>query len=221
MEKFSLTIKTIVFDLDGTILDTKLVYAHASKQLYPNLSIEKCLEHGLKIGREIENNKGKSITSLDEIDAKRWLKAWYANQRDYSTLFNDFLPLVTFLEKSGFNLAINTNRPHLEDQVRSQLKEYKINQFFDVIMTQKIAGEPKPSPKGLNLILNKFNNEPEETIFIGDSRVDIQAGFNAKIPVLAVSTGVFSYESLEKYKPKMVFSSLNDILIQFRRNNFV
>jgi HAD superfamily hydrolase (TIGR01549 family) len=198
--------------LDGTILDTRPVYAQASKDLNPNLPVSECLEHGLKIGREIENNGGKSIVSLTDSDLNKWLKAWYANQKELSKLFDDFIPLIRFLKAHGVNLAINTNRPHLEEQVRYQLNEYGINQYFEIVMTQKISGRAKPDPKGLHLICNELNNSTSETIFIGDSIVDIEAGNRAKIPVIAVTTGVFPKEQLENYNPRNICESLTEIL---------
>jgi phosphoglycolate phosphatase len=212
VELLILVFKTVVFDLDGTILDTRPVYAQASKDLLPDLSMSECLKHGLKIGREIENNGGKPIQSLTDSDLKRWLRAWYANQKELSKLFDDFIPLVRFLRKCGVNLAINTNRPHLEEQVRNQLNEYGINQYFKIVMTQKIAGRAKPDPKGLQLICKELNSSSEEIIFIGDSVVDVMAGNNANIPVIAVTTGVFPKDQLESHKPRNICESLSEIL---------
>jgi phosphoglycolate phosphatase-like HAD superfamily hydrolase len=84
-------------------------------------------------------------------------------------------------------------------------------------MTQKISGRAKPDPKGLHLICNELKNSEEEVIFIGDSVVDVMAGNKAKIPVIAVTTGVFPKEELENHNPRNICDSLTEILDIFKK----
>lgn len=206
-----LDIKAVIFDLDGTILDTRPVYRQATKEMFPNLSEEESLAFGLKIGQEIEKYGLKSVKSLSEKDLNTWLTLWYKNQETFSCVFEDFYSLIKTLKNKSLLTAINTNRPQKSLEVRAQLKNYSLENSFDLIMTASEAGKRKPDPVGLLKICDYFNLPVSHILFVGDSNADILAGKNANINVIALTTGVFQKKELIPLDPFLIFDSLQEV----------
>ena len=150
-------IKAIIFDLDGTILNTRPVYMRATKEMFPNLSEKESLSFGLKIGQEIEKYGINSVKSLSEKDFTIWLDLWFKNQEEFSNVFDDFFSLITTIKEKSLLTAINTNRPHTSEEVKEQLRNYGLVNHFDLIMTASEVGKRKPDPVGLLKICDIFN----------------------------------------------------------------
>jgi HAD superfamily hydrolase (TIGR01549 family) len=78
--------------------------------------------------------------------------------------------------------TIATNRTDTLDRL---LAEFNLNGYFDLVVTSSDVARPKPHPEALLKILNYFDLEPYQTIYIGDSQVDEQAARAAAIPLVA------------------------------------
>lgn len=79
--------------------------------------------------------------------------------------------LPTFLQaiKPHYHTAISTNRTDTMDSI---LDTFALRSWFDMVVTASTAPRPKPAPDGLRMILDRFQVEPQETIYIGDSVID-------------------------------------------------
>ena len=79
--------------------------------------------------------------------------------------------LIAFLEviKPRYRTAISTNRT---DTMETILDTFALRPWFDMVVTALVAPRPKPAPDGLEMILERFQVRPEETIYIGDSVID-------------------------------------------------
>lgn len=204
-------IKAIIFDLDGTILNTRPVYMRATKEMFPDLSEEESLNFGLKIGQEIEKYGLNSVKSLSEKEMIIWLDLWYKNQEEYSNVFEDFFSLIKTIKEKSLLTAVNTNRPQKSLEVKNQLKNYGLDNHFDLIMTASEVGKRKPDPSGLFKICESFNLSVSQALFIGDSNADVLARANASMNVIALTTGVFYKKELEKINPFRICESLKEV----------
>lgn len=209
----------MIFDLDGTIIDTRRVYTKATQELFPNLSEKESLDFGLKIGQEISKYGLNSVKSLNKQKFTIWLESWYKYQEAYSNLFEDFFPLINTIKERSLLTAVNTNRPHSKERVVDFLGKLNIDSFFDLVLTAGDIGKRKPDPDGLLQICRTFDIPVSQAIFIGDSIEDVLSGKNANMDVIALSTGVFSRKHLEKINPYLICDSLEEIQM-FIQNNF-
>ena len=84
--------------------------------------------------------------------------------------------------------------------------------YFDCILCGDNVEKPKPSGEILARILDRFSLAPEEALYVGDMAIDVQAGRDAQVPTLAVSTGSSTREELEAEKPFRVSDSIKEVL---------
>lgn len=129
-------------------------------------------------------------------------------------LFDGIKELLLKLKANGCFLAIVTSRTEDEVNELDELLEY-IN-LFDMVVTSDKVKYPKPHPESINIIIDKFNLNREETIYIGDSESDSLAAYNAFI--------YFGYASWENKntisKYDYLFENTQDINKLISKTNF-
>jgi HAD superfamily hydrolase (TIGR01509 family) len=92
--------------------------------------------------------------------------------------------LIEFLNfiRPWAKTAISTNRTNTIGPV---LNLFALTSYFDLVVSALDVQRPKPDPESMYKIMTRFNVRPEHCLFIGDSEVDAQAAFNARIPLVA------------------------------------
>jgi phosphoglycolate phosphatase len=166
---------TVVYDLDGTLVDSALTVAgllnglRAERDLpalpreayTPWLSIGGCTMVAAALAIE-ESEAGPLL----ETFRARYL----AQPTDPETVFPEVHATLSQLKRHGIRLALCTNKPRpLTEKV---LAETGLAAFFEVICAGNDLATAKPHPDNLNLCLNALNSHAQETIVVGDSRVD-------------------------------------------------
>lgn len=189
-------VKAIIFDLDGTLLDSVADIAVANNRGLesmglPTHPVEKYIEFigngarrlvQLSLPSKWQNNAEK----IDEFLAK--YKATYkANLVDKSRLFDGIPELLTFLNKNEIPIAINTNKPH--DQTMLIVEKLMKNFRFEAIMGQQDGFPRKPDPAGALSIAENLGLNPENVLYVGDSDVDVQTALNAEMQLAGVEWG--------------------------------
>jgi HAD superfamily hydrolase (TIGR01549 family) len=211
-------LKLVIFDLDGTLVDSRAVYAKATELTFPERPPNDFLPFGLAIGRSIELSgvSNSPINLLTTQELETWLHYWYEQQELLTKPFPDTQLILEILLQNKLLLAIITNRPQTRGKIEQLLQKHKLMSYFtnrhSTIVTAGDLGKKKPDPAGIFRICGSLAVAKEETIIIGDSVVDLQAGQNAGIKAIGVSTGVFSLEDLQQICPFAVASSLSEAL---------
>lgn len=169
-------LKLVIFDCDGVMFDSKQAnieyYNHLLRHFeHPPMDEEEvCYVH--------MHNVINSIAYIFRHYPKQQLDNVhdYRCKLDYSP-FLQFMKmeedLIEFLEKikNQFHLAISTNRTNTMESI---LNIFALDQYFEKVMTSSNAGKPKPAPDALLEILDYFQCEVDEAIYIGDSIIDQQ-----------------------------------------------
>lgn len=184
-------IKLIIFDLDGTLVDTSqditdaLNYAGEPYMLKRLTTKETISMIGEGVTRLIEKACGEGNQELREKVTGRFLDYYSAHLTDHSAAY----PYVReTLEKlhAYRKVVISNKRENLSVQLLDTLK---LLHYFDLIVGSDTTAEKKPSAVPLLHVLRKFHIPPEEALMIGDSKFDIEAGKNAGVKTLAVAYG--------------------------------
>lgn len=195
--------QTVIFDLDGTLLDTIGDLAGAANWV--------CRENGWPehTEEEIMAMVGHGIPNLisqfspedfrSEEAVARTLplfSAYYgAHNMERTRPYEGVPALLEKLKGKGIRLAVFSNKAHDFSQV---IVEHYFPGVFQVIRG-KMEGLPvKPDPAGTRLLLEQLEAKPESTLFVGDSSVDIRTGHNVGLRACGVSWGFRSRESLVK-----------------------
>ncbi len=180
-------LKTIIFDCDGVMFDSR----NANRQYYNFL-----LTHfGYPEMDESELNYVHIHSVYDSISHlfRNYPEISDAKVHEFRQK-NSYLPflkymdiapdLIDFLEmtQSKYNLAIATNRA---DTMKPLLEEFDLGKYFGKVMTSDNSRKPKPAADPLLEILEHFGCEANEAIYIGDSSIDEETAINSGVQLIA------------------------------------
>ena len=193
---------TIIFDLDGTLLNTidDLGYAcnYALEQTgYPTHHIE---EYPRMVGNGI-NNLIRRALPFDQQTEENILRVrahfvpyYNAHNCDYTRPYNGIPELLETLKAEGYQLAVASNKYQAATE---KIVEHFFPGIFDVILGEREGIERKPNPQIVFDILSTLNFQLS-TLYIGDSLVDRDTAHNANVPFVACSWGFVSRKTLEE-----------------------
>ena len=184
-------LKLIMFDLDGTLVDTvqditdALNYAMKPYDI-KNLTVRDTMEMvGEGISRLIEKALPAEKRHLKNTVVKRFLGYYSEHLTEKSRGY----PHVeeTLKNLTDFKKAVISNKR--EDLSKRLIEELGLAVYFDLIIGSDTAGERKPSAIPVLYIISKLGVSPEESIIVGDSNFDVEAGKKAGVKTVAVTYG--------------------------------
>ena len=191
-------IDSIVFDLDGTLIDS-LPDVLASLNLLLAAGKRRPLRiqelHNL-VGRGVYpmiegaySMTGKAITSPSELEnaVHCYINNYKANPVEHTIVFPSVIKTLGRLKKDGFCMGICTNKPY--EMTLLVLEGLGIDVFFDGVTGGDNLPFNKPDPRHILTTLEKMKSEAHRAVMVGDSWVDVKAGHNAGLPVIAVNYG--------------------------------
>jgi pyrophosphatase PpaX len=211
-----LKVTTIILDMDGTITHFNLDFLGARRKALKelekvNLRTPEMTEQ-LSIYLTLKSMKDKLDSNVfEQVRAKLYaiLEDMELEAAKDVTLYPGAIDTLRRLRKMSLRLGIVTNngRPGTE----LTLKKYGLAEFFDAVVTRDDCEEMKPDAGSLRKAMEELHAEPAETVYVGDSMIDIQAARAADLPMIAVATGPYTGERLAKAEPDYLLGSINDL----------
>ena len=180
-------LKLIVFDCDGVLFDSR-----EANRIYYN-DLLGAFGHPSMDDRELEYAHSHNVTDsvshifgkypdtdLDEVHLYRQSHSYtpYLSHMIIEPDLKEFLEIV----RHRYHLAITTNRT---TTMKPLLEAHDLSSYFELVVTSMDVPRPKPAPDALHKIFTHFKCRPKETIFIGDSEVDLQHTKNAGVDLIA------------------------------------
>ena len=215
---------TILFDLDGTLIDTIADLADATEATLremgrgrsdgqPVHSFDEYHQFVGNGGRKlVERAMGEGSTT-EEVDSAftRFLEIYDHNFCVKTAPYDGIYELLDELVKRGYKLGIVTNKP--EPQAR-KLAERLFSEYpFGCVYGGAVEGRPhKPDPQVVRLALNDLDAAAEETLFIGDSNVDIFTGHNAGLVSVGATWGFRGEKELREAGADILIDHPTDLL---------
>ena len=213
--------KAVLFDLDGTLVDSVIDVANAMNQvlLNNNFPIHPATDYIDMIGDGMENLVTKSLP--EENRTKTFIRKCFSEMKaTYSTmwmnntqLYPGIAELLTSLNERNIKLAILSNKPHNFAQLIADKLLAGWN--FDVVMGLSDGSLRKPDPTSALAIASQINLDSAYFIYIGDSVTDIKTAINAGMYPVGVSWGYRSTSSLIESGAKLIIHKPKDILSLF------
>lgn len=187
-------IKVVVFDLDGTLVDTIQDIANAlnaglqSIGFNANYSAEETkafIGNGTHV--LIAKAAAKFKLNNDQLAQleKNYLEYYTKNCLYFSVPYQGVTDALDYLKKKKYQLAVLSNKPQKETEI--VIKHFFKDQYFDLILG--CQDKAKPDPSAITPILEYFKVAKDEIVLIGDSKVDYQTGINAGIKTMIVRYG--------------------------------
>ena len=207
--------KLIIFDLDGTLIDTLSDIEHIFNYVLIKNGLEKKSKNFYKknIGNGLENLLRKCIPDnfMGDFDLlSKSVRDRYKSQLNTKTeIYDGIILVLDYLKNNQVNMAVISNKLH-------SLAVKSVNTYFNSYEMKVIGAEGgfprKPSPDSTFHILQHFNCSSSDALFIGDSIVDIKTAQNANISSVGVLWGNGIEEDFKRQKSDFILEKPQDLL---------
>ncbi|MFZ2197305.1 MAG: HAD-IA family hydrolase [Thermodesulfovibrionales bacterium] len=184
-------IKLIIFDLDGTLVNSIADITNALNYAvgpygFEQLTVERTTGMvGEGVTRLIEKLVGQKAADLKDVVLKRFLEYYSEHLTDLTVPYPGVPETLEML--GGYRKAVISNKR--EDLSRRLLENLGLSGYFEVIWGSDSVPEKKPSPAPVIEMLKKISCGRDEAVMVGDSNYDIEAGRAAGVRTVAVSYG--------------------------------
>ncbi len=208
---------TILFDLDGTLVDTApdLMNAHnhvMKKYGYPTKSTEEIRNlvgqgAGAMLGRSIWGQAKKEFGKIDDKKIKKemvedFIKFYGKNIVNESTLINGVKDFLKWCKDENISMAVCTNKQ--EHLAIDLLKKIGINDYFEYVAGHNTFDYCKPDPRHLTSVIEILGGDVKKSLMIGDSETDANAAKAASIPVILLENGYTEKNTDEIYHNHLI-----------------
>lgn len=209
---------TIVFDLDGTLVDTAPDLAEATNYVLATLGLDRVNEleirpfvgHGaLAMIDGAVKAHGRKLSERELHDLFEVFLAYYsAHIADYSVPYPHVVSSLDDLKAAGATLAVCTNK--IEKHAHAVLKAMKLDRYFSAVTGRDSLDAYKPDPRHLTGTIARAGGSPAASIMIGDSETDIKTAKAAHVPVVAVSFG-YSVDPVASFGPDAIIDDYRQL----------
>ena len=208
---------TILFDLDGTLVDTApdLMRAHnhvMKKFGYPTKSTEEIRNlvgqgAGAMLGRSIWGQAKKEFGKVQDKNVKEamvkdFVDFYGKNIVNESTLINGVKDFLIWAKEKNISMAVCTNKQ--EHLAVDLLKKIGIYEFFEYVAGHNTFDYCKPDPRHLTSVIEILNGDIKKSLMIGDSETDANAAKDAGIPVILLEDGYTEKKITEIYHNHLI-----------------
>jgi HAD superfamily hydrolase (TIGR01549 family) len=202
----------IIFDLDGTLIDSFQAINDAFDAVFLRFDgrVLSDSESNSYVGVPLEDLLSEMFGEENQAEAIEIFRNKYKEVCfEKTTLIKGVKELLTNLKDKGKSLNIATNKTG--DISRDLLKSLNIDKLFDYVYGVFDGMQGKPSPEMINKIIENTGFEKSNVIFIGDSPIDIMTAKNAGVPMLSVASGNHAYDELRSFNPDFLYEHIANI----------
>ncbi|MDD2504438.1 MAG: HAD-IA family hydrolase [Clostridia bacterium] len=208
-------INTVLFDFDGTIMDTNRVILQSWQHTFRTFEGRERAEEEIysTFGEPLYITMKKVLPNIPVEEATDVYRSYnYGKFTDLISIFPGMLELLKKLKSSGYKIGLVTSR--LAHTTKIGLEKFDIEQYFDAIITCEDCNSFKPDPEPVNLALERLGSMPEESIMIGDSMFDILCAKNAgvKSALVGWALAVNEDEKTDENSPDHIILKPEDLL---------
>ncbi len=205
-------IDTVLFDLDGTVLDTNNLIVQSFQHTYRTISgIEKDRDYIVKsFGEPLVATMEREFDIPSEEAIKIYREFHYDSFENLIDIFPGMDQVVGNLFHEGYKLGVVTSR--LRNTTVLGLKKYNLLDYFQCIITADDTNKHKPDPEPIHMALEKLLSKPEQTLMVGDSLFDIKCAHNAGVKSAIVTWSELSQEEYMMESPDYIIEKAEDII---------
>lgn len=209
------SVSLIIFDLDGTLIDSRIDLVNSVNYTLRKLGLEKkpleevmgLVGRGLRklLSDALDSGENHKLPEAIEI----FRRHYHRHLLDNTILYPGVKKTLEYLREKSKCMVVITNKD--SPFTRKILRGLKIRNYFHRIIGGEEQVEKKPSPWAINKLLKELKFSPPQSIIVGDSVYDIQAGKNAGIYTCGVTYGLGKIEDIKKEVPHLLINSLEEL----------
>jgi len=218
------SIQLVIFDLDGTLIDSRLDLVHSVNAALrhidrPELPDEVIASY-VGDGAPILIQRALGAEAADQALVGKGLEFFLSYYRehklDHTTVYPGIAQALAGIQQSSNGtprrLAVLTNKPVKAS--RAIVEGLGLGQFFSQVYGGNSFATKKPDPQGARQLLQESNLTPERAAIVGDSQVDVRTGRNAGLWTVGVTYG-FAPHTLENESPDVLVDSAQELSVVF------
>lgn len=210
-------IKGVIFDLDGTLLNTIIDLNNSVNDTYKYFGYDKRnseTQTMSMVGHGMKNLIEQCFPKENETFRSEALKVFLDNyDKQYALCtkpYQGMVELVNELIEKGIKVGVNSNKNNNYTQHLIELNFPGINKDF--VTGVKPGDKTKPDPTNVNVVIEKMGISPEEVLYVGDSPTDVQTAINAGVKPIGVSWGYRPKEKIMVAGANVVLEKPEDLL---------
>lgn len=219
------SIKLVIFDLDGTLIDSRLDLVHsvnaALRHIHRPELPDDVIASYVGDGAPILIQRALGGEAVDEALVRKGLEFFLAYYRehklDHTTVYPGIREVLAGIRDSGNGiprkLAVLSNKP--VNPSRAIVEALGLGRYFTQVYGGNSFPGKKPDPEGALKLVSEAGVRPEQAAIVGDSHVDIRTGRNAGLWTVAVKYG-FAPHTLEVEAPDIDVDTPQDLVSVFR-----
>ena len=208
---------SIIFDLDGTLLDTLYDIAETANAaltrhgfpIHAHQEYKHFVGDGLNVLMDRITPLGANETTINsccQLFMQLYADTWMNNCRPYDGI-NDMLAAI---KQKGLSMAVLSNKPHAFTKLF--VDRYFPRNTFTCVYGQRAGISKKPDPGAALEIAKKQEEIPEKMLFVGDTPIDIRTGKASGMMTVAVTWGFRSIQELQQENPDIIINSPMELL---------
>ncbi len=214
------TIKLVIFDLDGTLIDSRLDLVHSVNAALRHIGRvnlpEDVIASYVGDGAPILIQRALGGEAVDDALVRRGLQFFLSYYRehklDHTTVYDGVKEALAAVQSASNGaprkMAVLSNKP--VGPSRAIVEALGLGSFFAQIYGGNSFATKKPDPEGTRKLLEENGVLPEQAAIVGDSHVDVETGRNAGLWTVGVSYG-FAPHTLEEQRPDVLVDSPREL----------
>ncbi|WDF83547.1 HAD family hydrolase [Lacticaseibacillus pabuli] len=190
---------TILFDIDGTIIDTEDVIISSLQEAVSQVTGRELKHDDLQFTLGIPSAVALDELKLEPADRAAVGKLWtelLGKKQKSVRVFATMRRTLAHLQHRGVQLGIITSKNDAE--LAQEFNRFGLNDYFDVLITSDAAAKPKPSGEPIALALKELSAAKRDTLYIGDSIYDMQSAQDAGVSFAIATWGANDLEHFTK-----------------------
>ena len=186
---------TIIFDMDGTLIDSSLVISNAINHVRGKLGLAPMSKDKILYAvNDMHIHSPSYFYEAEEFEQRHivWFQEYYTDYHDKEVVLYEGILALLDKVKNRYKLSLATNA--YRQSTLQLLGFVDITHYFDIIVCADDVPESKPHPEMIEKILKHFDEEPHRAIMIGDSLKDKEAASRAGVDTILVDWGFSDLE---------------------------
>ena len=207
-------INIIVFDLDGTLIETRLDIAVSVNHVRVTLGLNPLdtdvvatyIGDGIQLlmSRAFETTDPQAIQNAIDIFREHYWDHCMDNSYVYPGV-------VETLDKLAHNRILTVASNKREDFTRKMIRGYNLDTYFATVVGGDTLHWKKPDKEVLEHVLRQHRKSPEEAMIVGDSATDVQTGKNTGVTTVAVTYGIGDKQKMREANPEYTIDSFEQL----------